>query len=184
MSFYRRLTLNNPVVFKAIGLTSTPATDGHSIYENLHLIGIGNLILTAGGLIPGYLASFYLIDRWGRKPIQCMGFVALTILFIIMSASYDALVNNSQAGPKIFLFLYCLANFFQNFGPNTTSFIIPGGLFPTNIMTSPLRVERLAQSDLSKALSVLRWAVSVTPLHMGCVTSKLLSFNQRMKLRD
>lgn len=29
------------------------------------------------------------------------------------------------------MFLYCLANFFQNFGPNVTTFIIPGEVFPT-----------------------------------------------------
>lgn len=33
--------------------------------------------------------------------------------------------------PKAFVFLYCLANFFQNFGPNTTTFVIPGEAFPT-----------------------------------------------------
>jgi MFS transporter, PHS family, inorganic phosphate transporter len=27
--------------------------------------------------------------------------------------------------------LYCLANFFSNFGPNTTTFILPGEVFPT-----------------------------------------------------
>jgi PHS family inorganic phosphate transporter-like MFS transporter len=27
--------------------------------------------------------------------------------------------------------LYCLANFFQNFGPNVTTFVIPGEVFPT-----------------------------------------------------
>jgi len=29
------------------------------------------------------------------------------------------------------VFLYCLGNFFFNFGPNTTTFIIPGEVFPT-----------------------------------------------------
>ena len=29
------------------------------------------------------------------------------------------------------MFLYCLANFFQNFGPNVTTFVIPGEVFPT-----------------------------------------------------
>jgi MFS transporter, PHS family, inorganic phosphate transporter len=29
------------------------------------------------------------------------------------------------------MFLFCLANFFQNFGPNVTTFIIPGEVFPT-----------------------------------------------------
>ena len=27
--------------------------------------------------------------------------------------------------------MYCLVNFFQNFGPNTTTFIVPGEAFPT-----------------------------------------------------
>jgi len=27
--------------------------------------------------------------------------------------------------------LVCLANFFSNFGPNTTTFIVPGEVFPT-----------------------------------------------------
>jgi PHS family inorganic phosphate transporter-like MFS transporter len=42
---------------------------------------VGNLILSAGGLLPGYYAAFFLIDSWGRKPIQLMGFIVLTILF-------------------------------------------------------------------------------------------------------
>jgi len=29
------------------------------------------------------------------------------------------------------MFLYCFANFFQNFGPNVTTFIIPAEVFPT-----------------------------------------------------
>lgn len=29
------------------------------------------------------------------------------------------------------MFLYCLANFFQNFGPNVTTFVIPAEVFPT-----------------------------------------------------
>ena len=115
------------MVFQAIGLTSSD-----SIYENLHFIGLGNLILTLAGLIPGYFAALYLVDKWGRKPIQYLGFLALTILFIIMSAIYNTLgTRNPSHINHPFLALYCLANFFQNFGPNTTTFIIPGELFPT-----------------------------------------------------
>lgn len=54
------------------------------MYENLHNICVGNLILSAAGLIPGYWVSFLFIDSWGRKPIQLMGFIMLTILFVIM----------------------------------------------------------------------------------------------------
>jgi PHS family inorganic phosphate transporter-like MFS transporter len=44
--------------------------------------------------------------------------------------AYDKLVA-TPAATKVFVFLYCLTNFFQNFGPNTTTFTIPGGIFPT-----------------------------------------------------
>jgi len=44
--------------------------------------------------------------------------------------AYDRL-NSSSSGKSVFVFLYCLANFFQNFGPNTTTFIVPGEAFPT-----------------------------------------------------
>lgn len=44
--------------------------------------------------------------------------------------AYDKLVA-TKAGTNAFVFLYCLTNFFQNFGPNTTTFIVPGEAFPT-----------------------------------------------------
>lgn len=40
-------------------------------------------------------------------------------------------MNATTSGKDAFVFLYCLANFFQNFGPNTTTFIVPGEAFPT-----------------------------------------------------
>lgn len=84
----------------------------------------GNLILSAAGLIPGYWATFLFIDSWGRKPIQLMGFSMLTIIFCAMGFGYDAMTKHGSGPRAAFVFLYCLANFFQNFGPNTTTFVI------------------------------------------------------------
>jgi hypothetical protein len=39
--------------------------------------------------------------------------------------------NQTPLRLKGLMFLYCFANFFQNFGPNVTTFIIPGEVFPT-----------------------------------------------------
>ncbi|KAG6917700.1 hypothetical protein DXG01_001471 [Tephrocybe rancida] len=129
---YYGLGLNSSIVLNAIGFgTPTSGIKGSQlIFDNLNNICIGNLILSAGGLIPGYYFSFMFIDRWGRKPIQLMGFIILTILFIIMGFGYDKLTHTPVAA-KGFVVLYCLANFFQNFGPNTTTFVIPGEVFPT-----------------------------------------------------
>ncbi|GLB40549.1 putative phosphate transporter [Lyophyllum shimeji] len=130
IAFYG-LGLNSGIVLQAIGF-GTPLTKGTAlVYENLKNICVGNLILSVGGLIPGYYASFLLIDRWGRKPIQLMGFIMLTLIFIAMGFGYDKMVNTTTAAKKGFVVLYCFANFFQNFGPNTTTFVIPGEAFPT-----------------------------------------------------
>ncbi|KAG0144984.1 hypothetical protein CROQUDRAFT_94443 [Cronartium quercuum f. sp. fusiforme G11] len=128
VAFYG-LGLNSSIVLTAIGFgTASTGSATERIYNTLINISVGNIILSVAGLIPGYWVSFFLIDLWGRKPIQIMGFSALTILFIIMGVAYHPLINNALPA---FIVLYCLANFFQNFGPNTTTFVIPGECFPT-----------------------------------------------------
>ncbi|KAJ1308105.1 hypothetical protein OPQ81_002168 [Rhizoctonia solani] len=128
------LGLNTPGMLKSLGFISKSC--GEYRVDNSHNIlrgvSTGNLILAAGGLIPGYWVTFCFIDSWGRKPIQIMGFAVLTILFIVIGAGWDSLHNAIDGyGGRVLVFLYCLANFFQNFGPNTTTFIIPGEAFPT-----------------------------------------------------
>src|SRR5579862_467405 len=93
--------------------------------SRLYNTGVGNLILSCAGLIPGYWVSVATIDTIGRKPIQLMGFIVLTILFCIIGFGYNVIPTGGLFA------LYCLCNFFQNFGPNTTTFIVPGEVFPT-----------------------------------------------------
>jgi PHS family inorganic phosphate transporter-like MFS transporter len=146
IAFYG-LGLNSSIVLTTIGFGTSPQKGSLGVYQSLHNVSVGNIILSVGGLIPGYWASFFLIDSWGRKPIQMMGFIVLTVLFVIMGKckdpfacehlahtmlgfGYDALTK-THTDSKYFVFLYCLANFFQNFGPNVTTFVVPGEVFPT-----------------------------------------------------
>lgn len=131
IAFYG-LGLNTAIILDAIGFgaPSSSLTGTAAVYQNLRNICIGNLILTVAGQIPGAYLCVFTIDRLGRKPIQGMGFLVLTILFIIMGFAYDAL-NASVAGTRVFVFLYCLCNFFSNFGPNSTVGVTPGEAFPT-----------------------------------------------------
>ncbi|CAE6373390.1 unnamed protein product [Rhizoctonia solani] len=131
VAFYG-LGLNSSIVLTAIGFgNSTNGNKQLGAYETLHNVSVGNLILSAGGLIPGYWVTFLFVDSWGRKPIQLLGFTMLTIIFICMGFGYDKMIHTTSAAKKAFVFLYCFANFFQNFGPNTTTFIVPGEAFPT-----------------------------------------------------
>lgn len=119
VAFYG-LGLNNSIILGAIGYTG-----GSTAYEIFYRNALGNLILVCAGALPGYWLSVATIDTFGRKPIQIMGFTMLTILFVVIGFAYNALPTNGLFA------LYILAQLFFNFGPNATTFIVPGECFPT-----------------------------------------------------
>jgi MFS transporter, PHS family, inorganic phosphate transporter len=99
--------------------------EGNSLHDILYRGAVGNIILVVAGSLPGYWTSIFLIDTIGRKPLQILGFSILTIIFSVLGFCYDRLDKGTL------LALYVIANYFFNFGPNTTTFIIPGECFPT-----------------------------------------------------
>ena len=81
--------MNTSIILQAIGFGTPSAklAGSEAVYVNLKNIAVGNIILSVAGLIPGVWTTFFLVDKWGRKPIQLLGFIMLTILYIIMGAS-------------------------------------------------------------------------------------------------
>jgi PHS family inorganic phosphate transporter-like MFS transporter len=120
---YYGLGLNNSIILSAIGYSG-----GSNMYHVFYNNAVGNLILICAGAIPGYWVSVATVDTLGRKPIQIMGFSILTILFITIGFAYNKLLGHKG---HALLALYVLAQFFFNFGPNSTTFIVPGECFPT-----------------------------------------------------
>ena len=59
-----------------------------------------------------------------------MGFIILTGIFVAIGFAYHLLSGKALLG------LYILAQFFFNFGPNATTFIVPGECFPTRYRSS------------------------------------------------
>ena len=117
---YYGLGLNTATILKTIGYASST-----NVYKSLYNQAAGNLILICAGSIPGYWLSVATVDVIGRKFVQFWGFTILTVLFCIIGFAYHKL---SEGG----LFaLYILCQLFQNFGPNTTTFIVPGECYPT-----------------------------------------------------
>mmetsp|Transcript_1211 Transcript_1211/g.2337 ORF Transcript_1211/g.2337 Transcript_1211/m.2337 type:complete len:549 (-) Transcript_1211:92-1738(-) len=78
---------------------------------------------------PGYLLSIWLIDAVGRKQLQIVGFLVLAILFSCIGGLYDKLTKDKVS----FFAVYGLMFFFANFGPNTTTFVIPAEAFSAEI---------------------------------------------------
>jgi PHS family inorganic phosphate transporter-like MFS transporter len=117
------LGLNNSFILSSIGFAG-----GSDAYTTLFNTIVGNIIINLLGSVPGYWITVFTVDRIGRKPIQLGGFIMLTILFVILGFGYNAILNYSSA---LFLVLFTLAQLFFNFGPNSTTFIVPGEVFPT-----------------------------------------------------
>jgi PHS family inorganic phosphate transporter-like MFS transporter len=90
-----------------------------------------SLLVFAFAAFPGYLLSIYGMDRWGRKTIQVLGFAIMAASFIGI-----ALIGDAKAIVVPFIALYCINYFFTEFGPNTTTFVLPAEIFPIRVRTT------------------------------------------------
>ena len=79
--------------------------------------------------LPGYFLTIVYLDRVGRRRLQLVGFVVLGVLYIVLGLAYEPL----EQVPWLFMLLYGLTFLVSNFGPNATTYIIPGELFPTAV---------------------------------------------------
>ncbi|GJC86981.1 inorganic phosphate transporter 1-2 [Colletotrichum liriopes] len=79
-----------------------------------------------------YLASMFIDNKlYGRKMMQQVGFLMCFIMFVIPAFNYDYYV--SPAGVHAFQAMYFLSSFFNQFGPNSVTFLVAGEVFPTPI---------------------------------------------------
>jgi MFS transporter, PHS family, inorganic phosphate transporter len=109
IAFYG-IGLNNGSILKAIGYADSHDPDHNkAAFVSLYNMAVGNIIITAMGTVPGYWVTVLFVDKWGRKPIQLMGFAVLTVIFIIMGAAFDQLKTHSVPA---FIVLFVLLQVF------------------------------------------------------------------------
>lgn len=86
--------------------------------------------------LAGYYAASFLIDNkmYGRKMMQQVGFFMCFLMFVIPAFKYD--YYTSPAGIHAFQAMYFLSSFFNQFGPNSVTFLVAGEVFPTPIRAS------------------------------------------------
>ena len=105
------------------------------VWRGVFRSAVGNAVVALIGTVPGYWFTVFFVDRWGRVPIQFMGFGMMTTMLVILACVYDKLVpppgSPTIVSPWIFLALYSTTFFFANFGPNSTTFIVPAEVFHT-----------------------------------------------------
>ncbi|EQC26007.1 hypothetical protein SDRG_16154 [Saprolegnia diclina VS20] len=130
---YYGTSLNTPVVLGFIGYGKPTTKGNQKIFDDLWNRAVGTVLINLAGTVPGYWFTVFFVEKWGRKPIQYMGFTMLTLLFLSLAVFFDDLKESYNT---LFVVIYSFAQFFFNFGPNTTTFIIPAEVFPTAVRST------------------------------------------------
>ncbi|CVL11042.1 hypothetical protein FPRO06_01370 [Fusarium proliferatum] len=91
-----------------------------------------NLVNITVSLAGYYLASLLIDNKmYGRKMMQQVGFFMCFLMFIIPAFKFD--YYTSPAGIHSFQAMYFISSFFNQFGPNSVTFLVAGEVFPTPI---------------------------------------------------
>ncbi|KAH6556877.1 hypothetical protein KP509_1Z148500 [Ceratopteris richardii] len=126
-------TLN---LFEKDALTAVkwlPAAETMSAIDEVYKVCRAQALIALCSIIPGYWCSVALIDRIGRKPIQLQGFLMMAVFLLALGIPYNHWRDKNHMG---FMIIYAVTFFFNNFGPNTTTFIVPAELYPARFRTT------------------------------------------------
>jgi len=81
-------------------------------------------------MLPGFALSVVFMNKMGRKNIQMTGYIAIAVLFSVLGLAFSSLKTHAS---WLFFALYAMTFLFANFGPNSTTYVIPGEIFPSQI---------------------------------------------------
>jgi len=135
-SRFRRRTLFSwiPWFFMDIGvygvgislpyMLETIGFKGGTLLDKVHAI-LGTIILDVF-VVVGFIVAILLIERIGRIRLQEIGFFGMALATLVLAAAYQYSIF------IIFIFL-ALYLFFENAGPNVTTWVIPTEIFPTRL---------------------------------------------------
>ncbi|KAK6925943.1 Major facilitator, sugar transporter-like [Dillenia turbinata] len=130
IAFYSQ-NLTQKDIFPAMGLTKKAKEV--SALEEVCETSYAMFVVALLGTFPGYWFTVAFIERLGRFKIQLIGFFMMSVFMLAIGVKYDYLKNDD---PKMFAILYGLTFFFANFGPNSTTFVLPAELFPTRVRST------------------------------------------------
>ncbi len=126
MAFYGT-SINNGLFLTSFGLAG-----GATLTAKIQNIALGNAIIALAFEVPGYWIAVGLIDRVGRKRLQWIGFLVMGAAYLVIALELGYL----KSVLPLFLIVYGASFLFGNIGPNTTTFIFPTELYPTQIRTT------------------------------------------------
>jgi len=113
-------TLSLPAILKGV--------DAHATLEAKLA---WTLAIFAVFAVPGYALAVLRMDRIGHRRLQLVGFTVMAVAFLALGA-----IARLTATVVPFLLVFGLSYFFVEFGPNTTTFVLPSEVFPVSMRTT------------------------------------------------
>jgi len=110
-------TISTPQI---VGLITPHASNTATIAIELAIFVVAAL--------PGYILAITKMDRIGHRRLQLIGFVMMGVCFAVIG-----LYPGMTAAVIPFLIAYGISYFFTEFGPNVTTFVLPGEVFPASV---------------------------------------------------
>lgn len=92
-------------------------------------------IVTNLPLIVGFILCTVLVDQVGRIPLQILGFLGMAIGLVLVAVASSLPGGSTQHLPLVFGG-FMLFNLLMNLGPNSTTYLLSGEVFPTRIRAS------------------------------------------------
>ncbi len=160
VAFYGTSIFSNTIIHNLI---TADVTGGAASYAYLiRSTEITSLIFLFFAF-PGYWAAVFLIDGIGRKKLQLLGFGFMVVAYAAI-ASIPGIVSNLVA---LFV-VYGSTFFFINMGPNTTTFVVPVEVFPTQIRTTGHGIAASA-GKVGASISAFLFPFALKVIHLSGV---------------
>ncbi|KAA8907634.1 hypothetical protein TRICI_004925 [Trichomonascus ciferrii] len=91
-----------------------------------------NLLNVGVSLCGYYLASLTIDNKlYGRKKMQIVGFLMCFVLFVIPAFKFEYYTSKEHVNE--FQAMYYLSSFFNQFGPNSVTFLVAAEVYPTPV---------------------------------------------------
>ncbi len=131
-------------------------------------------------LVVGFLIAVLLVDRVGRIPLQIVGFIGMAVGLCLLSFSGSTQIGLLFTGFIVF-------NLMMNLGPNSTTFLLSGEVFPPAIRASGAglagAIAKLGAVLGALGLPVLQESVGVAgllrSLALICILAAAITYSLR-----
>jgi MFS family permease len=117
------------IIAAAFGMNSPDHTVAAVIHNDL--LGARGTALIDVAFLVGITVAIVLADRWGRIPLQILGFIGCAVGLLLAAAGAGGTPSNENL--PLIISGFVLFQFMTNLGPNAQTYLLAGEVFPTHL---------------------------------------------------